>query len=240
MSKKPPRRTAERILEVALDLCNRFGMTNVSTTQIAAEMRISPGNLYYHYASKDDLINTLFDRHEAAMVSVLNTSDLVRDVAGAWSFAHDLFDNIWQYRFIYRDLNHLLANNHRVETHMQVLLARKQAALDEVLQALGRYQIIRLTPPQTEVLTANLVLVLMYWLSYEYVRDPRQALEPGSGASAVARGTWQLMRTLSPYLLHQGRIEFEALEQGRASSDLAVAARDEGAVSLAFEASGRD
>ena len=45
---KKPRRTAERILEVTLDLFNRFGEPNVSTTLISAEMNISPGNLYYH------------------------------------------------------------------------------------------------------------------------------------------------------------------------------------------------
>ena len=48
MVKKAPRRTAERILEVTLDLFNRFGEPNVSTTLISAELRISPGNLYYH------------------------------------------------------------------------------------------------------------------------------------------------------------------------------------------------
>ncbi len=65
MARKPPRRTAERILEVALDLFNRFGEPNVSTTLISAELNISPGNLYYHYPAKDELINALFDRYEA-------------------------------------------------------------------------------------------------------------------------------------------------------------------------------
>jgi hypothetical protein len=45
-----------------LDLFNRFGEPNVSTTLISAELRISPGNLYYHYPAKDELINALFDR----------------------------------------------------------------------------------------------------------------------------------------------------------------------------------
>jgi AcrR family transcriptional regulator len=58
------RRTAERILEVTLDLFNRFGEPNVSTTLISAELGISPGNLYYHYPAKDELINSLFDRYE--------------------------------------------------------------------------------------------------------------------------------------------------------------------------------
>lgn len=60
--KKAPRRTAERILEVTLELFNRFGEPNVSTTLISAELNISPGNLYYHYPAKDELINSLLDR----------------------------------------------------------------------------------------------------------------------------------------------------------------------------------
>ena len=60
MEAKKPRRTAERILEVTLDLFNRFGEPNVSTTLISAELHISPGNLYYHYPAKDELINQLF------------------------------------------------------------------------------------------------------------------------------------------------------------------------------------
>ena len=67
MEAKKPRRTAERILEVTLDLFNRFGEPNVSTTLISAELHISPGNLYYHYPAKDELINALFDRYEKAL-----------------------------------------------------------------------------------------------------------------------------------------------------------------------------
>jgi AcrR family transcriptional regulator len=109
MAKKAPRRTAERILEVTLDLFNRFGEPNVSTTLISAELNISPGNLYYHYPAKDELINSLFDRYERALNELLNASDGVRDVEDAWFFMHTLFELIWQYRFLYRDLNDLLS-----------------------------------------------------------------------------------------------------------------------------------
>ena len=73
--KKKPRRTAERILEVSLDLFNRFGEPNVSTTLISAELEISPGNLYYHYPAKDELINALFDRYEKALGELLQAAD---------------------------------------------------------------------------------------------------------------------------------------------------------------------
>ena len=106
---KAPRRTAERILEVTLALFNRFGEPNVSTTLISAELGISPGNLYYHYPAKDELINRLFDRYRAALDDLLGAAGGVEDVEGAWFFFHTLFELIWQYRFLYRDLDDLLS-----------------------------------------------------------------------------------------------------------------------------------
>jgi AcrR family transcriptional regulator len=111
MQAKKPRRTAERILEVTLELFNRHGLPNVSTTLISAELGISPGNLYYHYPAKDELINSLFDRYERALNELLPAAEGVRNVEDAWLFFHMLFELIWQYRFLYRDLNDLVSTN---------------------------------------------------------------------------------------------------------------------------------
>ena len=116
MQAKKPCRTAERILEVTLDLFNRFGEPNVSTTLISAELHISPGNLYYHYPAKDELINALFDRYEKGLNELLHAADNVRNVEDAWLFFHMMFELVWQYRFLYRDLNDLLSKNRRLET----------------------------------------------------------------------------------------------------------------------------
>ena len=45
-----------------------------------------------------------------------------------------------------------------------------------------------------------MVVVLTYWLSYEYVRDPRKALEPENAAAALARGAFHVLCLLMPYL----------------------------------------
>ena len=64
MARKAPRRTAQRIQEAALALFNRYGEFDVSTSQIAGALGISPGNLYYHYPAKDGLVNTLFEQYQ--------------------------------------------------------------------------------------------------------------------------------------------------------------------------------
>ena len=200
MVKKAPRRTAERILEVTLELFNRFGEPNVSTTLISAELGISPGNLYYHYPAKDELINSLFDRYEKALNELLNASDGVRDVEDAWFFMHTLFELIWQYRFLYRDLNDLLSKNRRLETHFQWVLKNKTQSVKAMLDSMSRAGAVQIDAREAEPTATSMVVVLTYWLSYEYVRDPRRALEPESAQQALMRGAHHVLNLLVPYL----------------------------------------
>ena len=211
MATKKPRRTAERILEVTLELFNRFGEPNVSTTLISAELNISPGNLYYHYPAKDELINSLFDRYEKALNELLQAAEGVRNIEDAWLFFHMLFELIWQYRFLYRDLNDLLSKNRRLETHFQFVLKNKSRAVQSVLGALAAESAIRIDPRQAEPAANAMVVVLTYWLSYEYVRDPRHALEPANSAAALGRGAYHTLALLMPHLDEPSRAHLRTL-----------------------------
>lgn len=200
MSKKAPRRTAERILEVTLELFNRFGEPNVSTTLISSELGISPGNLYYHYPAKDELINTLFERYERSLVELLNSSDGVRNVEDAWFFLHSLFEIIWDYRFLYRDLNDLLSKNRLLEMHFQTVLKNKTRAIRTLLAGMSRSGAVDIDARELEPTANCMVVVLTYWLSFEYVRDPRHALEPDNAQQALARGAYHVLNLLAPHL----------------------------------------
>ena len=197
---KKPRRTAERILEVTLGLFNRFGEPNVSTTLISAELKISPGNLYYHYPAKDALINALFNCYEAELGELLAAADDVRHVEDAWLFFHMLFELIWRHRFLYRDLNDLLFKNRRLETHFQALLTAKEQAMRQVLSGLHLGGVLTMALREVPATANSMVVVLSYWLSYEYVRDPRHALEPERAGQALLRGAFHTLSLLLPYL----------------------------------------
>jgi AcrR family transcriptional regulator len=195
-----PRRTALRILDVTLDLFNRFGEPNVSTTLISAELGISPGNLYYHYPAKDELINALYTRYEQSLTEILMASDDVHNVEDAWFFMHTLFERIWHHRFFYRDLSDLLSKNRRLETQFQLMLRQKTRAIRAMLDAMGRAGTLRLDARELDTTANCMVVVLTYWLNFEYVRGPRHALEPEHAQTALLRGAAHVLNLLAPYM----------------------------------------
>ncbi len=200
MAKKAPRRTFDRIASVTLDLFNRFGEPHVSTTMISAELGISPGNLYYHFPSKDKLVNHLYDQFEASILSLLDAGGDVQDIEDAWFFLHTLFERVWDHRFLYRDLNHLLSGNRHLETHFHAVLERKTQALRQMLESLAAAEVMQISPDSVQTLSASMAVMVTYWLSYEYVRDPRHAMEPQSASLAMSRGARHVLSLLTPYL----------------------------------------
>ena len=65
-------KTRDRILECALLLFNQRGESNISTLEIATELDMSPGNLYYHFHGKEPLIMELFARFKNELAPLLN------------------------------------------------------------------------------------------------------------------------------------------------------------------------
>jgi len=218
-TKKKPRRTAERILDTTLELFNRLGEPNVSTTLISAELGISPGNLYYHYPAKEGLILKLYDRYDAALTELLRAADDVRDVEDAWLFFHMLFELIWSYRFLYRDLNDLLSNHRKIESHFKFVLERKTRAVQAVLDGIGAGSGLEIAARDAEPVATAMVVVLTYWLSFEYVRDPRRALEPETASAALLRGAFHVLSLLLPYLEPGQREHLHALAGRYAKTD---------------------
>jgi AcrR family transcriptional regulator len=200
MLPKAPRRTRERILELSLRLFNDFGEPNITTTVIAEEMGISPGNLYYHFRNKDDIVNSIFAQFEAEIVRMLNVPAGRRtNMEDVWAYLHLMLELIWRYRFFYRDLNDLLSRNRTLELQFKAILDHKnEGSLDA-------------SDPEIAAMATNMVVVATYWLSYEYVRNPRKYSEQQSIAEALARGCYQVLSMLGPYLRGEARQRFEKL-----------------------------
>ncbi|MFN7571976.1 MAG: TetR/AcrR family transcriptional regulator [Betaproteobacteria bacterium] len=212
MQRKPPRRTRERILELSLRLLNDFGEPNVNTTIIAQEMNISPGNLYYHFKNKDDIVNCIFQQFEREIDKLLAVPPERRpNVEDAWLFLHLLFELIWKYRFFYRDLNNLLINSRTLEMRFKTLLGQKVKMARWLCEGLAANGELKASRAEIAALATNMVVVATYWLSYQYVMNARRFSESEFVGQAVAQGCYQVMALTAPYLTGDARALFEKL-----------------------------
>ncbi len=208
MERKPKRRTRERILETALALFNNFGEPNVTTQLIADEMGISPGNLYYHFHSKDEIIESIFADFERSIEDTLTVPQRrTTNVEDIWLYLHLIFEGIWTYRFLYRDVNELLSRNRLLETHFKRIVAHKMKTAALICDGLVATGDMKASPAEIQTLAVNMTVLATYWLSFEFVREPRRTID----AAALARGVFQVMSLAAPYLQGRSRVLFERL-----------------------------
>ena len=163
-------KTRDRILECALQLFNLQGEPNVSTLEIANEMGISPGNLYYHFHGKEPLVLGLFERFEDELTPLLDPPLEVRlDAEDYWLFLHLIVERMAQYRFLFQDLSNLTGRLPKLARGMRNLLnalKRTLAALLASLKAQG--QVVSDTRALGQ-LVEQITLTLLFSLDYQRV-----------------------------------------------------------------------
>lgn len=103
--------TKEKIKQTALELFNEGDSLSVTTNHIAKAAGISPGNLYYHYRNKEEIIRELF----LEMKTALNCETDFEGVAASDNPVFSLFAMFeahgaifWKYRFFRRDITVLI------------------------------------------------------------------------------------------------------------------------------------
>ena len=139
-------KTAERILVVATELFNERGERNVTASDIALELDISPGNLYYHYKGKDDILSSLFSQCYRELAGMLATPILEdafledsNPLERSWLFLTVLMEVMYQYRFLYLNQSDLMQRYPEIDRGMTRLLSLKRQTTKQLAAALLAY-----------------------------------------------------------------------------------------------------
>jgi AcrR family transcriptional regulator len=189
---------------------NERGEPNVTTNHIADELEISPGNLYYHFRNKDDIVENLFARYEAGMDGALTTAeDRLPSLEDIWMQLHQVFEVMWQYRFIYRDLVDLTSRNRKLRMHFARILKRAGESATSVLQGLVRAEIMRATRTEVDATAQNILLVTTFWMNYNAVRGGSSERT----AEDLTLGIHQVMMLIAPFLRDAERVHLNTLVQ---------------------------
>ncbi len=202
------RRTRERILETSLRLFNEQGEPNVTTNHIADELEISPGNLYYHFRNKDDIIEQLFGQYEERIDRALvMPQGRLPNLEDIWLQLHLVYECIWDHRFLYRDLVDILSRNRKLRLHFGRILKRATDNAQDVMRGLVQAGIMRASADEIQATATNILVIATFWLNYSSVRGERDEHE------SIRLGIHQVMMLIAPFLRDAERVHLHTLSQ---------------------------
>lgn len=199
-------KTKEEILKCALRLFNENGISQVSLRDISIEMKISLGNLTYHFKKREEIVDALY----LNLVSKLN--EVINEKLGTKSQFQLLFEiprvtlsNFYEYRFLMLDFVLITRNHNSIGNHYRKLIEERKQQFEMLINDLVETKLLReeLFDNEYKYLFKNLRIVSDFWLSSSSIDKNGK-----TSKKDVLEGTQLLENIIFPYLTHNGRSAF--------------------------------
>lgn len=196
------------ILDVSLGMFNDEGEANLSAVDIANELDISPGNLYYHFKGKEEIITALYGQFETGVVAILDdTRDAGDTLEEHWLHLYVLLEHLYHFRFFFRNTTDLLLKYSAIENRFRRLLEQQYQSIRAMLGHLLNEQNTankELDYVLVDELADNMMLIYTHWFEFQNLRKRALSQHP-----FIQSAILQIMTLLMPYMGDQQR-EFAA------------------------------
>ncbi len=198
----------ERIIGEAINLFNEFGISSVTMRQLAISLSMSPGNLTYHFKTKEELLKAIYEEIH------LGSDDYI--LAERYITLHDFqktmekfYHLILKYQFFFNDLVYINRQFPKVAAMYEKsnLLRFKQAR-----QLLEYYmESERILPENEHIdydhLVHNLWMILTFWSAQQQVISLKNSYIKTTNPIEMG---WQL---IFPHLTIKGKEEYEQIKK---------------------------
>ena len=211
MSQTKTLKTKERILQLSLQLFNERGERSVTTNHIAAELGMSPGNLYYHFRNKNEIIKELMEQYQHQTLEMLALpDDRALDANDKVHYFQVLSSQLWAYRFLHRDVYHLVENNEDFRKLYPRFAGQVMQQGQKIYRAFVDAGLMKMTDSEIEALIINLWIVLTNWTNFLYMSG-----HISDNNRLEEKWVWQALRQMvfleGPYLMGESRQTYEQL-----------------------------
>lgn len=196
-----PQSTKEKILSHSRDLFNREGFGALSAVDIANNLSMSPGHLYYHYKGKPEIAAALLEAHAIELDAIRAAA--IEQCAGdgatienAWTWVHILVEEAWDARFAYREPLSIVRADPKLTVLMRRVFTIQQSAAAAILHALRESKAITATDEALDGLISQLAL----GLSFQLVRMEFDASVTETPRALIARAAALIVLPITGFI----------------------------------------
>lgn len=170
MTAKAKIKTRDRILEKALKLFNEQGTGAVTTNHIAAALGISPGNLYYHFRNREEIVRDIFILMEAE-----SREGFEPIAAGAQGLGLQAFEETFRFilqfnqrfAFFKRELPTLLRRDPELKVRFQTVQQETLGLIRTLIDgAVAGGSLRSLAAEERQLLTEMSWVLTLFWPNY--------------------------------------------------------------------------
>ncbi|MGE4359370.1 MAG: TetR/AcrR family transcriptional regulator, partial [Lysobacteraceae bacterium] len=122
-----------------------------------------------------------------------------------WMQLHAVYECIWDYRFLFRDLVDILTRNRKLRLHFSRILKRASDNATGVMRAMVRAGVMRASADEIRATADNILVIATFWLNFSAVRGERDEQE------AIRLGIHQVFMLLAPFLRDAERLHLNQL-----------------------------
>ncbi|MBY5994072.1 TetR/AcrR family transcriptional regulator [Ferrimonas balearica] len=200
-------KTKDRIIQASCELFNQHGERAVTTNHIAAHLGISPGNLYYHFRNKEQIIRALFAQYESYLEEAYGPGEDDTPFGIMKRYLDGMFQGMWRFRFLYASLPEILARD--PELHRRYLMAHERVlrTATDNLRALKAQGVMTIDEQYHLEFAEGIKMVVTFWISHLYT----QALDEPITEQGVYQGVLQILALFHGYIAPKARPDFERL-----------------------------
>jgi AcrR family transcriptional regulator len=192
--------TKARIIQAAIDLFNEQGTAAVSTNHIAEAAGISPGNLYYHFRNKEQIIRAIFERMNTAWGRVTALPpESASPLTDLRRVLRETFSVLWEYRFFYREFVALMRRDPELDRRYREVRERGLSNTENLLNSFFDRGVLQEPndPDAVPRLATVLWLITEFWLPFAEMGDQI------AGSERFQEGVKLLMQVLKPYMTEE-------------------------------------
>ena len=203
-------RTKDKILQASIELFNQVGERQVTTNHIAAHLGISPGNLYYHFRNKEDIVRQIFKEYAKLLdTRIKPPSDQAEALEALACYLDAVFELMWHFHFFYANLPDILSRDASLQQDYLLVQQGVLARVTAVLKALKASNLIRIEDDDITDLAHTIKLVVTFWISYLKTQSPHQQIDKAS----VYQGVLQVLLLFKPYATDHAKPQIVRLQQ---------------------------
>lgn len=204
-------KTRDKIVYAALDLFNSDGERNVTTNHIAAHIEISPGNLYYHFRNKQEIVREIFALYSQELIERFTPIQGQQEsLALLKHYLDSIFTLMWKYRFFYANLPEILQRDPKLHEEYIEVQERLQGNLINILRAFVELELLTLNEKELKSLVTTLHMMAVGWLSYQSAMSPRTKITE----EVIQQGMLQMIHVVKPLATSRGKEQLTLLEDG--------------------------